>query len=95
MQTSNTSYGLKVHYAEIKDDAMQLPELKGWEEGDELRFEPTEVCEDIGDYDSIYLRNVSLEDRLRRQNVSREKSEREESEDRQRKYLESYLEEHR
>ena len=90
----NTSYGLKVHYAEIKDDAMQLPELEGWEEGDELRFEPTEVCEDI-EYDSIYLRNVSLEDRLRRQNVSRTKSEREEADNRQKVYLESYLETHR
>ena len=36
-----------------------------WEESDELKFDVTEVCEDYGEYKSLYIRNITAEERLK------------------------------
>jgi len=49
-------------YLQFTDEMMK--ELE-WEESDELKFDVTEVCEDYGEYKSLYIRNITAEERLK------------------------------
>jgi len=61
----NSSYGIKVHYATIeKGGVINLPNMPDWMEDDVLEWDETENCLDCGEYSTLYVRNVSLEERM-------------------------------
>jgi len=63
MQTS--SYNIKVHYAEIEEGGViNLPDMPDWKKDDVLEWDETENCLDSGEYQTLYVRNVSLEERM-------------------------------
>ena len=67
--TSSTSYDIPETYTiPVKDGVITLPneltEKLGWNVGDDISFEETEVCEDSGEYNSVYIRNISKEGRM-------------------------------
>ena len=50
---------------ESKNVTDEMMKELGWEESDELKFDDTEVCEDYGEYKSLYIRNITAEERLK------------------------------
>ena len=68
MDNVSTSYDLETYTIPVKDGVITLPdeltEKLGWKVGDDISFEETEVCEDNGEYNSVYLRNISKEERM-------------------------------
>ena len=61
----STSYDIETYTIPVKDGVITLPdeltEKLGWKVGDDISFEETEVCEDNGEYNSVYLRNLTKE----------------------------------
>jgi bifunctional DNA-binding transcriptional regulator/antitoxin component of YhaV-PrlF toxin-antitoxin module len=64
----STSYDIETYTIPVKDGVITLPdeltEKLGWNVGDDISFEETEVCEDSGEYNSVYLRNITKEERM-------------------------------
>jgi hypothetical protein len=59
----------KIYYTELAGKGLVSPppellDNKGWTPDDELVFESSDVCTDDGDYQSVYIRNITLEKRL-------------------------------
>ena len=68
MNNVTTSYNYKVHYATLQEDGkIDLPTdmIDGWYESDLLEWDVCDVCDDNGEYRSVFLRNKNLEERLR------------------------------
>ena len=68
MDNVSTSYDIETYTTHVKDGVITLPdeltEKLGWKVGDDISFEETEVCEENGEYNSVYLRNISKEGRM-------------------------------
>ena len=68
MDNVSTSYDIETYTIPVKDGVITLPdeltEKLGWKVGDDISFEETEVCEDSGEYNSVYIRNISKEARM-------------------------------